>query len=478
MENVSRKIFTNTVAQIILRAAEVLIGILTLGLITRYLGQTGFGYYTTATAILQLFIIVVDLGLYLTLLREISEKSEVEFITQNIFTMRLLTSAVFLVLAILVIALSPYSQEIKVGVFLLSFAFLFASLTSTLTALFQKFLQMIQIAALNLINKILLLTFVLIIVLKGLDLASIFIASSVAAAISFALLGFMLKRLPTPIRLRLQFNWPYWKHVMTMTWPLAVTTALNLIYFKADTVILSLYQSQEAVGLYGASYRVLEIIATFPHMFMGLVMPLLTASWIEQNTARLTAVWQKAFSFFAFLTLPLITGTLIVGTPLMVLIAGTGFETSGSLLKILMLATALIFFGTLYTYMVVIIKRQKQIIKYFAATTLVALIGYFVFIPRYSYWGAAWITVVSELLIVVFAWLIIRKETSALTVPWPLVLKLGLASILMAFMAFLLQPVLPLIPLIVVSAIVYGILSLLFRAVTIRDLKQLFAKST
>ena len=93
-ENTAFKIFTNTAGQIILRGFDIVFGVITLGLITRYLGQEGFGYYTTVFAFLQLFIIIIDFGLYLTLLREISSqpKERISFITSNIFTLRLLSS--------------------------------------------------------------------------------------------------------------------------------------------------------------------------------------------------------------------------------------------------------------------------------------------------------------------------------------------------------------------------------------------------
>ena len=351
-------------------------------------------------------------------------------------------------------------------------SFLFTSLVSTLVALFQKNLQMVKIASVQLLSKILLLTAVGIIIVLNLGLQSIFISASVVSLITFIILLHLIRGLATPIRVRFTFDLPYWGTVFHKTWPIAVTTVLNLIYFKADTIILSLYHSQESVGLYGASYRVLEIISTFPHMFMGLVLPVMTTAWIASEHQRVQRIWEKTFGFFAYITLPLVFGALAVGRPLMVFIAGSEFELSGTILKILMLATAAIFFGTLYTYMVLIVERQRQMIKYFLGTAVVALIGYFSLIPAYSYWGAAWVTVLTEALIVVAAWWVVRTATR-LTVPWAMIAKLIIASGIMSFLAWLLRDMIHIIPLILVSALVYFVLSIAFRAVTIKDLKQL-----
>ena len=87
--SLTNKIFKNIAWQIIIRILNILIGVFNLGLIARILGQTGFGFYTTIFAFLQMAMILVDFGLYLTLLREISttkEKQEENRITNNIFT--------------------------------------------------------------------------------------------------------------------------------------------------------------------------------------------------------------------------------------------------------------------------------------------------------------------------------------------------------------------------------------------------------
>ena len=85
------------------------------------------------------------------------------------------------------------------------------------------------------------------------------------------------------VKLRLAWDFVYWRYVWRYTWPLAVTVVLNLIYFKADTLVLSGFKGPAEVGLYGAPYRVLEVLTTFPHMFMSLILPLFTAAWISKN---------------------------------------------------------------------------------------------------------------------------------------------------------------------------------------------------
>lgn len=426
--SLAHKIFTNTFWQVLIRALNILIGVFNLALITRILGQTGFGHYTTIFAFLQTMMILVDLGLYLSLLREIStveDRASETKVTNNIFTIRLISSLVVLIASPALVLFLPYGAAVKQGTLFFALAFFFQSLISTLTAVFSKKLAMPRAVLVDFFSKFLFLIGLFYLFYAGADLNLILMLHSGVYALSFILFYGLLRKY---VNLGLAWDWPYWRRVLQQSWPLAVTVVLNLLYFKADTLILSAFRSPEEVALYGAPYRVLEVLATFPHMFMSLLLPLLTTSWLKGDQQSFRKFSQHSFDFFILLVLPMMAISWLFGKKLMILLAGPGFAASGPILNILILATASIFFGTLFTYLVVALGAQKEMIKYFLLTALIALVGYFFFIPRYSYWGAAYMTVLVELLMVVFAaWLVHRKLKLGLDYR---ILKKGLGAVL------------------------------------------------
>lgn len=393
-----------------IRVVNVLIGVFSLALITRMLGQSGFGYYTTIFAFVQIFGILADLGLYMAMLREISsakDKLSENKVVNNIFTIRLTSSVLMLLLIPIAIQFFPYSQNVKLGVVFFMGTFFFQSLITTLSAIFAKQLDMAKVAWVELFNKILYAGFLLYLFVYGFSLYKILWGNVFSMAIAFALLLLFLKKY---YQLSLAWDFKYWKIVWHRSWPLAITVVLNLLYFKADILVLSAYQSPEQVGLYGAPYRVLEVLATFPHMFMSLVLPLFTAAWIGKKMSELKNNLQNSFDFFAILSVAMLFCTWLVSRPLMILLAGEDFAASGAILDILIVATVGIFFGTLFIYLIVAMDAQKQMIKYFLTAAAIALIGYFIFIPIYSYWGAAYMTLLVEWLIVGFSWRVVRKN--------------------------------------------------------------------
>jgi O-antigen/teichoic acid export membrane protein len=394
--SLTRKVAYNTTFQFIGKIVSTLIGVVIVGLITRHFGQAGYGQYTTALAFVQFFAVIVDLGLYLTLIQEISNPAVDEHkAIGNVFTIRLISALVFFVLAPLIALFFPYAPIVKQGIVLMSISFFFYTLAQVLIAIFQKNLRMDRIIVTEVIGRIAFLATVILTVVTNQGLLWIIFGNIVFNLIYFLIIFFLSRGYTT---FHLEIDWPYWKKIWQRAWPIALTSLLTLVYFKADTVILSVFRSESEVGIYGATYKVLEIIGTFPHMFLGLVLPVLTTAYLTNNRERFKRIYQKVFDFFLIISIPLIVGASFLADRVMVLIAGPEFLVSGAVLKILIWATAIIFFGSLFGYIILAIDKQKKMIPYYIITALLSLVLYFALIPEFSYWAAAGITVFIELL--------------------------------------------------------------------------------
>src|SRR3989338_8498390 len=154
--NTIRKSAHNALVQSGGKAPTAVLVLFGFGVMTRYLGQEGFGYYTTVYAFLTIFGILIDLGLQMTTTQLISDPREDESrIVRNALTIRLLTSLLFLGVAPLVALAFPYPAPVKLGIGLATAGFVFASLTATLTSLFQKRLIMHQVGVAEVAAKVL-----------------------------------------------------------------------------------------------------------------------------------------------------------------------------------------------------------------------------------------------------------------------------------------------------------------------------------
>lgn len=122
----------------------------------------------------------------------------------------------------------------------------------------------------------------------------------------------------------------------------------------------------------------------------------------------------------------------------MVFVAGGEFALSGTILKILMLGTGMIFLGTLFGHIIVAVQKQKKMIWGYAAVAGISLVGYLILIPKYSFWAAAWITVFSEGAIACLTLFVVYKTTKIFP-SFKILLKALLASFAMSLSIILFE---------------------------------------
>lgn len=123
----TRKIYTNTLAQI---AGKVLTAIISIGMIkilTGYLDIEGYGLYSKIYNFLSIFAVIADLGLYTITVRELSAHKDdpkmVDTIASNVLTLRTLSGCLIFIFSLTIgYFLDGYnSREALIGIGIASF---------------------------------------------------------------------------------------------------------------------------------------------------------------------------------------------------------------------------------------------------------------------------------------------------------------------------------------------------------------------
>ena len=413
--SLSKKIAFNTIIHTAGKFGASFIGILVVAILTRYLGVEGYGAYTTIFAYLFFFAILSDLGLYVVTVNELgrSPYGEAKFFN-NVFTLRLVSALILMLIASGLVWFLPYSRLIKIGTMAASFSIFLNLLDQITVAFFQNKIKMKRVAIAELVGKLILLGTTILFVYLKLNLIWLIMAIIIGFSANFSI---NLNYLGKYIKLKLSFDKIIWREILTKSWPIAITSIFSLIYFKADTLLLSVLpvnpayalSNEQAVGLYGAPYKILEVLIAFPAIFMGLVSPLLSRAWSDKRPTDFQNIFQKTFNALAIIIWPLIIGVLVLAKPLILLVAGPAFGASAVIFQILIWAAAIIFITHLTTYTIIALGRQKQMIKYYLIAAAAAVAGYLILIPKYSYLAAAGVTVGVELFMLIATFILLKK---------------------------------------------------------------------
>lgn len=478
--SLKKKVALNTLIQIIGKIISTFIGLLSLALITRYLGLAGFGEYTTIITFLTFFAVAADLGLTLVTAQMISVKDDDENkILNNLFSFRLFSSLIVLGLAPLVVIFFPYSLEIKIGIIITLSAFVFPALNQVLIGLFQKKLRMDLDVIAEILSRIALLIGIILTRQFSLGLTGILIATVLSAAVSFLFHYIFSFKFTT---IKLGFDFSIWKKIISKSWPLAITIVLNLIYLRADTLFLSIFRSVTEVGLYGATYRIIDVLTTIPFMFAGLILPILTRAKVDGQADYFKKVLQKSFDFMLILAIPLVLGAQFLGRPIMIFAAGNDFAESGKILQLLIIAVAFIFLGTMFSHAIIALDKQKKMIGFYIFTSLSALAGYLWLIPKFSYYAAAGVTIYSEVLIAICSAYCVFRYSHFLP-NLKMALRSLASTLVMGVFLYFFTPLyqntlVGLIFLLLIASLVYFLVLFLLGGIKLTSFKEFFSKKT
>jgi O-antigen/teichoic acid export membrane protein len=385
------------------------IGLVVIGFLTRSLGPAGYGYYNLIFAYLFIFSTVADLGLYTILVREISkvDSGEEKIIASKLFTLRFIVAVLVLIAADLLVFALPYPFLVKLGILIASLFSIFSSLTQVLTGIFQKHLRLYLVSFADVISRAsqLALLIVLIYLKAGLLM---FVGAAVFSEIIHFLLTLLFSKSLTRVGISVDFK--YWGETLKIALPIAASLVFVLIYFKLDTVLLSLMKPAYDVGVYSIAYKILEAVIFLPAIYVGLVMPLLSRHAFGDRP-EFIKTFRKAFNVLSVFALPLAAYIFVLSGEIIRIVGGSGFAPAGPVLKILSIAILMIFFGNLGGNAIVALNLQKKGMWIYLAGAVFNVVANLILIPRYSYFATAWTTVATEILITFWMFWLIKKET-------------------------------------------------------------------
>lgn len=471
MHSERRAIAKNTVIQVVGKGFATLFGLLSFTILWRLLGPADYGTLTIALTFLAVFATFVDFGLTLTTVQLISEfRARESEILGNLLSLRLISAGLFLGSAPFVALLFPYEPVVYVLIAIGILSYYSASITQMLGGVFQKRLDMIKPMIAENVNRVFVLAGLGILWFTGANLISIMWVFVAGNIVQLTLIIFFTRSYSA---LRPQISWETWKLILGRSWPIGASIFFNLIYLKGDIVFLSLYRDSFEIGLYGTAYKIIEVIAAVPVMYMGLILPILVHNWSSGKGEGFSNTLQDAFNFFSLLALPVAAGLALVGTDAIVFVAGEEFRGAGPVLYLLGPAMLGVFFGALFGHAIVGLNKQRAMTKVYALVAVLTVAGYLWHIPEYGMYGAAFWTLISELLIAIIAAVVVLRVSRA-KLSFSLLLKSLAATLLMSAAVFALRDVSVLIR-IAAGIAVYFLCIQLLGGPSVRDLKRLIS---
>lgn len=412
--SVRRRVASNTAVQVAGKGIVLAFGLASLAVLTRYLGPGDYGRYTLALMYMQLFGVLADVGLFTTVVREISkDRSRTDELVGNVLTLRLVLALVVIVVASAVSLLLPYEHEVRVAILLAGGPLLFGMLATAYVAILQSRLQMSRAVVGDVVGRAASLLLVLVVVWLDLGFYAVMLAAGGGALATLIVTWLVTRRLAS---IRFRANLAVWRPLLAAALPLGLALAINTLYFRADTLIISFYEPYSEVGLYTLAYRILELALVVGSVFLNTTFPLLSEA-VEHDEPRALRTIQVSTDLFVILGLPLVAGGLVLAPEVVKLASGEEFADAAEPLRILLMAGALAWINGVFGLALIAKNRQTSAL-WLNVSALAFNVGLnFLLIPRYGIVVAAIVTVASEVLILGGSYVLMRRHFDFFPVP-------------------------------------------------------------
>jgi O-antigen/teichoic acid export membrane protein len=440
------------------RVVAQLLALVAVVLVIRDLQEVGYGQFQTVVNTTALVTVVLDLGFNTLFQREAARHpAELSRYLGNLVTSKLLFAVpalgvlagalavtgklAYLAPAFVMMALASYSTLLRAPLYVAQ------RLGYEVVAIVLQTLSLLGLVALGALTQ------------QGVAYFLWAYAASYAISCCYYLAVLASRRIA---RLRLRFEPALVRRWLWAGLPLALAFVITTIYFKIDVPILDFIKGDREVGIYGAAYKPFEALLFIPISMFNVVFPVL-AVYHKESTQRVAWAVAKFFKGLLLLGWPIAVGLFLLAPAFRPIYQ---FPAALPALRILALGVVFMFVSNAFIAALNATNRQLMF-TWIALGSMIVNIGLnLVLIPPFGYIGASWATVLTEVALTGFGFVLVARHIGrvpVLRVGW----RVLLAGIVMGLVLYPFRDVTGPRALAVIAggAAVYGLALLLLGAV-------------
>lgn len=399
---VIRNLTIQTVSEIVGLAC----GLASSMLLSRYLDVAGFGAFNYTFAFMYFFLSVNDFGLSTVAVREISrEPASAASIIGALLSLRLYIAFAVLLLAWAVIWLWPMDPALRPPLSLFALILPLNALNVP-SLIFQTAMRFELGAVANIVLRVAGLVMIALALLNGAGVTVVLGLLLVAEAIGVAVAWLLARRLVT---IRFRKDPALWRMLLVSALPVGGGLLLVAFTNRVDFIMLERMTSIEQVGLYGAAYRVTNLLEKFPLLVMGTLYPVMS-SLAADDPSRLRTVYRKALWRFALLAVPVTLGTWLIAPWLLTVLFGADYRAAAPALRYLVWSTACLYVAMTGGVLLNSVHRSTDNLVAVAAAALLNIGLNLILIPSYGVAGAAIATAMSFTVLLIITLVAVERQ--------------------------------------------------------------------
>jgi len=386
-------------------------------IIARKFGAEGYGIFSLSTMIFSIITIIFSLGIsegivrYISFYRGKKENSKINYIFKKSSILILSSSIIG---ALIMFFLSEY---ISINIFhnpqliiFLKFLSFFVPIsvasgifTSTIRAFeeikWSSFIKNILGNAIQLITLIILVYLGFktnsIIFSYTLGIVGIFIVSYFICKIKIFKF-FKKEKISKEVQRKTSHS------LYSYSWPLMFLTIISMVLYWIDSFAIGYFRGASEVGIYNVATSIALLFNILPQIFIQLFFPLITREFANKNIILIKRLSKQLGKWIFILNFPLLVLLILFPGEIINILFGSEFILAKTSLIILSIGIFISSIFKISTYLILTKEKSKIVFMNLLIVSIINLLLNLTLVPKYGITGAAFSTMISQILISTF----------------------------------------------------------------------------
>ena len=427
------KVLKNFAALFMADVLSKMLTLLAVGYLARVLDGDTFGRIALAEALLVAALLTADFGLDWYGVREIA-RSHVP-VPDNVATVSALRLALFACVIAVFAFLPVFSRKpADVGIMIWLFGLGLVPNALLLEWVFCG-LERMEIVALGRLLRSGLYTLMILTLIEGNQTAIAvpiiyFIATSLGAAV---LLAIYVRDFGVP---PMKWQARKWRGVLAGSVPFAFNVLMLRGYYSTSMVVLAMYASDSALGIFSAAYRPVLVLVPLGGYLMTAVFPPLARAGnaLSHESQKLS---RRLVTGVVMCSAPILVGSLLHSERVMQIFFGSQYTSGGDAFRALVLSLPVMWMSMAYGTLLMSTERTAGFMVGVVAGLVTSGLLSMVLVPMHNIEGAAWSVLGGQLTCLLF--FLASLPAGARCIPWTEFVVALLGSAVMAGVILILQ---------------------------------------
>lgn len=335
-----------------------------------------FGRYVVVAALLAIVSALSDAGLTVIGQRayvRASDTAERRAVMQSLLGLRIALTPLLSLAAVAFAVAAGYTGAQVAATAIGTGALVLTGTAQTLAVPLAVRMRLGFVTVLDVVRQVVLMTCIAGLAAARVGFTLLFLAY-VASGVATVCTAFALSHRSD--RVKPAFDLKQWRSLGSEAVPVALGNAINVVYLRLLVIMMSLLSTARETGLFGASYRVIEIFIAVPQLMAGAVFPLLSHA-AREDESRLAYVLQRLAEASLLVGAGIAVGLSLGAGPILRLLGGSQYAGSATILSLQAFSLLGSFLTQVWVFGLIAVDRQRAMAQVNAVgAAVVAILGF------------------------------------------------------------------------------------------------------